>query len=200
MKNFIKNSFVISMLAAACILALPSCSDWNEEERLDIKTPSLEDQNPKLYAQYLENLRQYKARPHKVVFTALDNYQATASKKSEQLGSLPDSVDYISLMNPDAKSSLLDKDIQQVRDKGTKVIYDIDFSVFDGEWALMVKEDEDGTLTEEDALEYIGVRTDEMLALCDKYGYDGITFTYAGRSHVSLTQAEKAVYSGRQNA
>ncbi|MCC8034909.1 MAG: glycoside hydrolase family 18 [Rikenellaceae bacterium] len=200
MKNQIKNRLLVAVLAVASALGFNSCSDWNEEESLDIKTPSLEDQNPKLYAQYLENLRRYKARPHKVVFASLDNYTTYASQKSQQLKSLPDSIDYISLMNPDARSPLLDKDIEEVRGKGTKVVYDIDFSVFDTDWALIVKEDEEGVLTEEDALEYIGQRTDDMLALCDRYGYDGVTFTYAGRSHVSLTEAEKAVYSGRQKA
>lgn len=53
-------------------------------------------------------------------------------------------------------------------------------------------------MTEEDALQYIGERTNEMLALCDKYNFDGIIADYTGRSLVSLPEAALKEYNGRQ--
>ena len=53
-------------------------------------------------------------------------------------------------------------------------------------------------LTEEDALQYIGERTNEMLALCDKYNFDGVIADYTGRSLVSLPEAALKEYNDRQ--
>lgn len=53
-------------------------------------------------------------------------------------------------------------------------------------------------MTEEDALQYIGERTNEMLALCDKYNFDGVIADYTGRSLVSLPEAALKEYNDRQ--
>ena len=64
------------------------------------------------------------------------------------------------------------------------------------DWKAMVKENP--ALTEEEALEYLGERTDVMLSLCDKYGYDGILIDYTGRSLVSMKPEALAEYNVRQ--
>lgn len=197
MKNSIKNSLRISALAAASVLMFASCNDWTEPEGLDIKTPSV-DSN--LYADYLNNLKTYKSGAHKAVFVTYENSKEAPANQSGHLTVLPDSVDFISLNNPDALHATTADEMSQVREKGTRVIYNIDFPSFEAEWLQIVKDDQTGELTEESALAYFTKRTGELLALCDKWGYDGITFTYLGRSPVSLTEAEKAVYDARQKS
>lgn len=41
-------------------ISLSSCEDWTEVESLDIHTPSLEEQNPQLYEDYLKDLNALK--------------------------------------------------------------------------------------------------------------------------------------------
>lgn len=68
MKRSIKIYF-LPVLALTAVL-LGSCSDWTDSESVDISRPSLEEQNPALYAQYLAALRAYKASEHKLTRTA----------------------------------------------------------------------------------------------------------------------------------
>lgn len=70
-----------------------------EVESLDIHTPSLEEQNPQLYEDYLKDLNAFKASDHHVLFVSFSNV-ANPVKQGERLTALPDSVDYISLNNP----------------------------------------------------------------------------------------------------
>ena len=85
-------------------------------------------------------------------------------------------------------------EIRIVREKGTKVVYGIDFSKFEEEWKEMKKANPD--LTEEEARAYLDKRTDEMLSLAGNY--DGIIADYTGRSLVSLKGEELEVYTSRQ--
>lgn len=57
-----RNSFKGIMIAAFSMLALSACSDWTETESIDLGQPDITNQNPELYAKYLQNLREYKNR------------------------------------------------------------------------------------------------------------------------------------------
>ncbi len=84
----------------------------------------------------------------------------------------------------------------KIREKGTRTVYSIDYSSIENAWKEKVKAEPE--LTEEDALQYIGERTNEMLALCDKYNFDGVIADYTGRSLVSLPEAALKEYNDRQ--
>lgn len=194
---FMKNTFGYSGLCVAICMTMSlsfcSCEDWTDVESLDIHTPSLEEQNPQLYADYLKDLNIYKASEHKLTIVSVENV-ADPSKQAERLSALPDSIDYISLNNPDKLSGNMLDEIRIVREKGTKVVYSIDFSKFEEEWKEMKKANPD--LTEEEGRAYLDKRTGEMLALADNY--DGIIADYTGRSLVSLKGEELEVYTSRQ--
>ena len=149
---FMKNTFGYSGLCVAICMTMSlsfcSCEDWTDVESLDIHTPSLEEQNPQLYADYLKDLNIYKASEHKLTIVSVENV-ADPSKQAERLSALPDSIDYISLNNPDKLSGNMLDEIRIVREKGTKVVYSIDFSKFEEEWKEMKKANPD--LTEEEA-------------------------------------------------
>lgn len=195
MKNIMKKGLSISALLAASALLVTSCSDWTEYESLDVKTPSM---NEGLYADYVANLKAYKAGAHKVVMATFENAVQGPTRQAERLAVLPDSLDFIALNNPDNLHADYRAEITEVRKKGTRVGYVIDYSTFESEWSAMLKED--ASLTEEQALAYISERTQSMLALNDTYGYDGLIFSFNGRSMASMTEADLAQYTARQAA
>lgn len=193
----------ITLLATALIASvcsLSSCSDWVDPESLNLHVPSLEEQNPGLYADYLEDLKLYKASDHKLTFVSFDNRTGDPVKQAERLTILPDSIDFISLIHPDNLYPDVLKEIDIVRTKGTRVIYSVDYAMIEAEWIALLKEEGSENLTEDDAKVYITKRTEEMLAFCDKYHYDGVTVIYQGRSLVSLPAGDLLLYSARQKA
>ncbi len=194
MKNNMKNSLWVWVLAAAG-LVFTACQEWNEPESLDMDTPSV---NSGLYADYLKNLKAYKAGTHKAVIVTFGNKAEMPASQAEHLKTIPDSVDIISLDNPEQLNAAHKKEMPQVRKKGTRVVYNVNFPAIEAAWTAMAKEDP--ALTEENALAYIAERTNALLALCDEHGFDGITFTYMGRSLASLTEEALAVYNARQQA
>lgn len=191
MKNMLKYALL------PVLLLVGSCDDWTEPESLKIKTPTID---AGLRADYIENLKAYKTSPHKVLFVTFDNIDAAPSGQADRLSVLPDSTDFVSLDHPEALHPVMAREFGELRAKGTRVIYDVDFLTIETEWQQLVKDDASEAKSEADALDYIALRTEERLALCDAKGFDGVTFSYAGRSFVSLTDAERPIYTGRQDA
>lgn len=194
MKNRLKYKLSALMFLASA-LAVTSCSDWNDVESLQIKTPTFEEQNPQLYADYLKDLNRYKSEEHKVVFVSFENPKGAPSKQAERLTVIPDSVDFICLNNPNVDPET-QAEMVKIREKGTRTVYSISYSTIEDTWKEKVKANPN--LTEEDGLQYIGEYTSELLALCDKYNFDGIVADYTGRSLVSLPEAAFNEYNGRQ--
>lgn len=198
MKNIIKYSLSAAALVTS-VWILSSCTDWTDPESLGIHIPSLEDQNPGLYADYLKDLKNYKSSDHTLMFVSFENKKEAPSKQAEQLTALPDSIDYISLKNPDELHPWIQEEMGAVREKkGTRTIYSINYSTFESDWNAILKAEGAENYTEEQAREYITKRTEVMLALCNKYNYDGVTVTYTGRSMVSLKEEALKQYVERQ--
>lgn len=195
MKNNILNSGLCLALGMAASFSLSSCEDWTEVESLDIHTPSLEEQNPQLYEDYLKDLNAFKASDHHVLFVSFSNV-ANPVKQGERLTALPDSVDYISLNNPSEIGAGLLEEMNEVRRKGTKIGYTFSYAQFEAEWDLMLEANPE--LTETERQEYFTKRTEEMLSLVDKYNYDGVIVDYVGRSLVSLKDEPLRTYIARQ--
>ncbi len=208
-KKFLLPAFAVTALSMA------SCSDWTATEGLDIKYPSLESQNPELYRQYIEALRNYKASEHKVVLTEMRNTLAAPSQRNEHLTTMPDSVDYITLLSPDNLHPTLHKEFDEVRKKGTKVLCNIDYNAIEKRWveeqaALPEASRADGEeggepapgqpTDEERFLAYCSEQTAALLAVCDKYGYDGLQFCFTGPAPQSMSEEQKAAYAARQQA
>ena len=197
MKNIIK--IMLLSMVAALTAGFVSCSDWTEPKSLDIKTPSLEESNPELWALYLEALNNYKNGEHKTVFVTLDNPTGVpATHRSQHLTVLPDSIDYIVLNNPDNLHADFVAEFGEVRKKGTRVLYSFDYETFNNVWLEMTRND--SSLTEEQHLEYLTNCTEEALTLCDKYGYDGLIFGYTGVSPLSIPDSQRETAVARQAA
>lgn len=198
MKTILKSK-LFAIALSATVLSFPACDDWTEPESLDLHNPSLEEQNPQLYQDYLQDLKNYKAGEHKLMLVSFDNPLGDPSKQAERLTALPDSLDFINLNNADNLSSGVIAEMEKVRtEKGTRTVYTISYDDFETAWIAKVKEDESGTLTENDALQFLGECTDKALALCDKFHYDGIIVEYTGLSLVSMKEEALARYNARQ--
>lgn len=211
MKRNIKK-FLLPVVAVV-VLSSAGCDDWTKTERLDINYSSLEEQNPELYRRYLEALKVYKADEHKIVFISVDNTISAPSQRNEHLTTMPDSVDFICLMNPDNLHPTLAGEFAKVREKGTRVIYNIDYNAIEKLWEKHLEEEADKPeeLAEDDGVptpeqqelrfhEFCKEQTINQLNLCAKYGYDGVQVNYTGRTPHAMQEAEKARYAARQDA
>ena len=157
----------------------------------DIIFPTLESQNPELYAQYLQSLKEYRDSEHKVMIAKFDNVPGAPAGRAEHINCLPDSVDYVILNNPDNLSMTILSEMKEIRqDKGMKTMYAVNYDAIEDEYAVYVEEWNATHTPEVD--EFLGERTDYYLSLCDKYGYDGIVAGYTGIFPESLQEDAKA--------
>jgi hypothetical protein len=143
---------------------------------------------------------------------------------------MPDSVDIICLMNPDNLHPTLAGEFAKVREKGTRVIYNIDYNAIEKLWEKVLADEEankpeeptnpstpeatqdeggegggEGEPTPEEELElrfleFCRQQTVSQLNLCAKYGYDGVQVNYTGRAPQAMQEEEKAQYAARQEA
>lgn len=196
MKKSIKYT-LLTLATALLTVGLGSCSDWTDTESLNVKNPTFEDQNSKLYQDYLKDLRAYKTSDHKVLFVTYSNPINGPIKQAERLTVIPDSVDYISLTEPAKVHADTQAEMKKIRnEKGTRVVYTINYDAIEAEWEDKAKGNPE--LTEEEALEYMGAKFTELIALSQKFDFDGIVLEYTGRSTVSMTEPVLERYDNRQ--
>ena len=188
--------------------SLASCSDWTRPESpesVEIHAPTLEEQDPELYAQYLQNLREYKSSDHKMVFGWFDNSASAPAGQSDRLAALPDSLDAVVLMYPDQIDSWELDEMRSIRqDKGTRVLYTIDYATVLSDWEATLPSDGDasgnGSESTDGFLSWLGSRLDSLLPMCAEHGFDGITVWYDPVNTSHLPDAEKALQEARQFA
>ncbi len=103
---------------------MSSCD--TDVEPVDINQPGIERQNPELYQSYLASIRAYKAGNHKIMMAWFDNSQAVPFTQAQHINAIPDSVDYVVLTKPEALSSQMLQEIDEVRNqKGMKIVFQI---------------------------------------------------------------------------
>lgn len=215
MKKILKNRIAIAALCTVTAFAAVSCDDWTEVESLDIHQPTIEEQNPELYAKYLESLREYKTSDHKILYATFDNSAETATTRAQHLTVVPDSVDIISLNTPDNMPEWLAEEVAAVRrDKGTKVIYTISYQAMEAEWKAMQEAaaEEGGSEGEGEGEQepvapendpfalFVAQKTAEAVAYCGAHGYDGLTAAYIGTQPEFVVEGDKELFAARQNA
>lgn len=195
MKKSIKYT-LLALAATALTVGFGSCSDWTDTESLDIKNPTLEDQNSKLYAKYLADLKAYKESDHKVLVVSFDNPSRGPWNQAERLTAVPDSVDYIALNNAGDLHADTKADIKKVQEKSTRVVWTINYNAIEEEWEEMAKLDP--SLTEEQALAWMGKKFDKVIDNCQQSNAAGIMVDYNGKSTVSMTEPVLTKYDNRQ--
>lgn len=211
----------------ACPMMLAACSEWTEPESITLRYPSIEEQNPELYAQYLESLNNFKTSEHSIVIVSMNNLSTAPTNQSQHLTALPDSVDYICLNNIFDVNEMHITEMDEVRKKGTKVIGLVDFDAIESAWQAILKkeaedaanaetpkegsepESEDETTDEDPAIvnarrfiEYCKKETARQLDAINALGTDGIVMNFTGFDLNSLLQDEEktAAETERQGA
>ena len=209
-------------LAVLAVPAVSSCSDWTDTESLEYDYVLPSEQDPDAYNTYLGLLKEYKQTPHKVMIAKFDNSAEMLAGQAYRISALPDSVDYVVLQEADNLHPTLAQDMKDVRaQKGTRTLYALSYAdvtaklqaILDQEEAEAQEpaeqaEGEDGTGEEQPEtpaadrfLEVCAEYVNNMLALYDKYGYDGIVAVYNDPAYpVSLTEEEYAQLQARQEA
>lgn len=169
------------------LTTVTSCEKWTEDEALKIEQPAIEEQNPELYAKYLEDLRAYKNSDHKIVIGFFDNSSKTPLNQSQSITNVPDSLDILVLNSVDLTDREL-KETKSIKDnKGTKAVFEIDYDKIKNEYDLRAVS---GTVP--DFKTYIKDTLSYALSLSAKYAYDGILISYLGKNTTHLTDAEKS--------
>ena len=166
-------------LLSLCLLAatFASCEDWNETEAVKQKVERPEDQNPELWAEYTAALRDYKQSEHFIVYARLFNSPQPGTSEKDFMRCLPDSLDIVSLTNADNFSKYDAEDMPAMREKGTKVLYQVDYAGRSGE------------LTDE-----------TKLAAVEKNGLDGYSFTGIPNAGDAATATAAALIVERLSA
>ena len=136
-----KQTSIYRLILPVVVLLLgASCSDWTETENIDNTVLKPWEQDPALWADYTAALRAYKASEHYLSYARLHNSPSPASSEQDFMRCLPDSLDIVTLTNADNFSAYDAEDMAAMHEKGTKVLYQVDYAArkaeFSGEAAL----------------------------------------------------------------
>lgn len=200
------NEFCVSLLLAVCLFT--ACDDWTETENLTIHSPSLKEQNPELYARYVQSLNDYESTKHQVVIVSVDNASSLPSLRNQHLTNLPDSIDYICLNNIMEVNTVHITEMETVREWGTKMLGLVDFDAIISQWNKLLEEENAGLPQETvngraDELangknnvstrfvEYCHSETMRRIQACNALGVDGIVVKFTGFDLHSLVEEEE---------
>lgn len=208
-KIFNLKYIILSVFFISSAGIFTSCDDWTTPESLDIEVPNIADENNALYQQYLENLRNYKESYHQLLIGWFDNSDKSFVSRGMHVASVPDKTDIISLMAPDNLTNLELDEIAVLRnDKGTKVIYTIDYDAIARNITAIIAAAEDEAAAVEpgnpevivpDFYELLEAELDRQFALLSKYNYDGLCIGYIGFSNQFPTVADLELLTRTQN-
>ncbi len=123
------------ILPLVVLLLGASCSDWTETEAIENTVYKPWEQDPALWADYTAALRAYKQSEHYLSYARLYNSPAQAASEQDFMRCLPDSLDIVTLTNADNFSAYDAEDMAVMREKGTKVLYQVDYAARKAEFA-----------------------------------------------------------------
>lgn len=204
-----------ALMAAALGGMLTACDDWTEPKSVDLDYGTIDKADPAAYAKYLENLRDYRNRPHKKVYAWVENTADGFGSQAARLTAIPDSVDVIVLNNPTNITNQMMDEMKKVRDdKGMQVIYTIDFAAIKADWTALCEElaakrlafeaenpdtDIPAELQDPAFNDYMVDAFDKQLKHFSTYGFDGIMFAFDGKSTLHMEKDELAEYNTQAN-
>lgn len=181
-----KYIIILTALVAVALCSV-SCEEWTEKEKVEQQVTPPEQQDPAAWARYVAELRDYKKSEHAVAVAFFENAPKVAVSERDFLRCLPDSLDAVSLTNADNLSKYDLEDMPGLREKGTKILYHVDYAERKAEWP-------------DDAA--LGAYLDKVVTRITEYDLDGASFTGTHRidgSHAAVAAllAEKLAASGK---
>ena len=149
-------------LLLGVLFGLAACNDWTEMEAVDNNVKKPWEQDPALWAEYPAALRDYKKSEHFIVYARLHNSPEPAASEKDFMRCLPDSLDIVALTNADNFSRYDAEDMAVMREKGTKVLWQVDYAGRAAEFADAAK---------------LGAWLDRVVSSVAANGMDGYSFT-----------------------
>lgn len=214
MNKNLKYRLAALLVCLFAVSALPACHDWTEPESLGIERPDISKDDPEVYARYIESLKAYKASDHQIIYAWFDNGVKVPMTRAHHMEAIPDSVDVVSLLHPDAMHDWEIAEMKTLRSKGTRVIFTLDYHALETVWAASQPEPEpdpepapqqmqrDGDDSEEPAgdgfLLFLSEQTDAALALVAEQGFDGVAVHYMPLDTHYMEEAERLKQTARQ--
>ena len=123
------NKLYSGLFLLLILILSASCSDWNDIEAVDTAPQHAKDQNPELWARYMESLRVYKQeRTHYITYGSFDNSTEQTKNEGAYLRSVPDSLDIVTLANSENINAYDREDIPTLQEKSTRVLYLVDYA------------------------------------------------------------------------
>ena len=123
------NKLYSGLFLLLILILSASCSDWNDIEAVDIDPQHAKDQNPELWARYMESLRIYKQeRTHYITYGSFYNRTEQPKNEGAYLRSVPDSLDIVTLANSENITAYDREDIPSLQEKSTRVLYLVDYA------------------------------------------------------------------------
>lgn len=207
MKRLMKSIFKISILLVS-IAILAGCSDWTSPESIEIEKNSIEASNPDLYAKYCAALKEYKNSDHRITYTTFENVAETAANGSQKISMLPDSIDFVQLMNLEVSDAHL-KEINEARSNfGTRFVvrfsYEESIEAYEAYVEAAEGEGAEGAEGEESApaiMTFEEFYMAEFKKVADKvaeYKLDGLTFANLGKNVEGMTASQAEKYQTEQ--
>lgn len=157
-----KHYIIILTALVAVAFCSASCDDWTDKEKVEQQVTPPEQQDPAAWARYVAALRDYKKTEHAVAIALFENAPEVAISERNFLRCLPDSLDAVSLTNADNLSEFDLEDMPGLREKGTKILYHVDYAERGAEWS--------------DAAAF-GAYLDKVASRIAKYDLDGASFS-----------------------
>lgn len=131
-----KQTSIYRLILPVVVLLLgASCSDWTETENIENTVLKPWEQDPALWADYTAALRSYKASEHYLSYARLHNSPSPAASEQDFMRCLPDSLDIVTLTNADNFSAYDAEDMAAMHEKGTKVLYQVDYAARKAEFS-----------------------------------------------------------------
>lgn len=124
MKNILKMPLAFTSAA----LLIVSCSDWTGVESVGVTETMPWEVSPGEWAGYQARVREYKSRPHSLVYIRFANSPEGVQNEKGSLRSLPDSLDIVSLTNGENFSGYDAEDMAKMKAVGIKVIFQVDLA------------------------------------------------------------------------
>lgn len=218
MMTLMKSIFKISILLISIAL-IAGCNEWVTPESIEIEKNSIENTNPELYAKYCDAVRDYKASDHNITYITYENSPEIAANGSEKISMIPDSVDFVQLMNLVVSENHLEE-IETAREKfATKFVFRFSYdecveaydAYVEAVRAEAEKEAEDeeaaeGEETTEPELdiipfeEFYAAEFKNVVSKVAEYKLDGFTFAFSGKNIDGMTEEQVAAYTAAQTA
>lgn len=176
------NKLYSGLFLLLILILSASCSDWNDIEAVDIDPQHAKDQNPELWARYMESLRVYKQeRTHYITYGSFENGTEQPKNEGAYLRSVPDSLDIVTLANAENITAYDREDIPSLQEKSTRVLYLVDYAK---------------KMTELADAATLSTWLDKALATATELKLDGFAFTgiplYGGTDAEQATRKEAA--------